>query len=291
MKKTLSVLLAGLILSTMAVSVSASNFAEEQDVGNVRYDIPKITGTWAPDGVASEGEYYEVDVQDSWMSAACGNAEHLEETQWMPFTLGVSWDETYLYTIIQFYDANGHDQTNPDAMWDAGCIHVGCSEEDGVDTESLKWGCCITSDTAEQYAVTWIDHLSSGWTAQTGVDYIVINDNNNMTYEFRVPFAAFSKVAPAVGETYGYCLSLCWGNGTGERQHTQIGAGCSGGPGEQAARFPRVTLVDAPVVEEEAVEGDVAVDTEAPTTADAGIVAAAAAMIIAGAGVVLNKKK
>lgn len=292
MKKIiLPVLMAALLMS---VSVSASNFAEEEDVGAVRFDVQKATTAWKGDGVWTEGEYYEIDVQDSWMSAACGKAEDLDATQWLDFTLAMSWDENYIYGYLNFYDENGHEQLssdNPGDMWVTSCLHIAGAEKDAVDQQSLKYGIALTSDTNKLMAVTWIDYPDSNYDANANGDYFITNNDNEITYEWRTPISAFSAVTPAEGAEYAYGLSLGWGN-DGSRQHTQIGAGLSGGPGEQASRFPRITLAAAPAVEAETV-ADAVAETEtvttAPQTLDAGIVAAVAAAVSA-AGYAVSKK-
>ena len=62
MKKVFSLILAGLLVVGMAVASSASNI-EEEDRGNIAFDIHKINGTWTPDGEWTEGEYAKVDFQ------------------------------------------------------------------------------------------------------------------------------------------------------------------------------------------------------------------------------------
>lgn len=295
MKKKIltSALLMALLLS---VSASASNFAEELDVGAVRFDVQKATTAWKGDGVWSEGEYYEIDVQDSWMSAACGNVDDLDATQFLDFTLAMSWDENYIYGYLNFYDANGHEQLsgdNPGDMWVTSCLHIAGAEEDAVDQESLKYGIALTSDTNKLISVTWIDYPGSNYDADANSDYYITNNDNDITYEWRTPIADFSTKTPKEGAVYAYGLSLGWGNNN-SRQHTQIGAGLSGGPGEQASRFPRITLVAAPVVETEAetvaATTETIATTTAPQTLDAGVVAAVAA-VVAAAGYTVSKKK
>lgn len=285
MKKILSLVLASLLLS---VSVAASNFAEEQDVNKVRFDVQKATAEWKGDGVWTEGEYYEIDVKESWMSAACGKAEDLDATQWLDFKLGMAWDEDYIYGYLSFYDENGHEQLNgdkPGNMWISGCLHIAGAELDAVDTNSLKYGIAVTSDTNKQISVNWIDYLGSGYDPNANPDYFVVNNNNDLVYEWRTPIECFSDVAAEEGAQYSYGLSLGWGN-DGSRQHTQIGAGLSGGPGEQASRFPKITLVAAPAVEVvEPVE-----EATAPQTFDAAVIAAVAA-VVSAAGYAVSKKR
>ena len=74
--------------------------------------------------------------------------------------------------------------------------------------------------------------------------------------------------------------------------HEQLGYGVSGDPGKDPTGHATFTLgaaLEAPVVEDPAVDAPAEGGATAPTTADAGIVAAAAVMAIA-AGVVLSKK-
>lgn len=86
--------------------------AEEEDRGNIAFQIPHIgvdTTDWAPDCVWEEGEYAEIDVKRSWISAVTHSGINLDTAKNLPLKLGMSWDDEYIYTFLQFTDPNGHD--------------------------------------------------------------------------------------------------------------------------------------------------------------------------------------
>ena len=290
MKKTLSLILAGVLTAAMALSA----FAAYADCdAEIKFGVKGIAAdvTWAADGVWTEGEYAEIDIKPSWMSAAVSDEANLDAAKNLDVKVGLSWDAENLYTYIEFYDANGHDNTygaDPGNMWQAGAVQVSAAEVDSVAGDRLEYGVGVTSDTNEQINTVWADYLGSGY----GVagDYIVVNDGDTMIYEIRTPFNAFSTVAPKEGAQYGVNLVLSWGNGS-DYIHTQLAAGCTGDPGKAADRFADITLEEAIVIETEpeTVAEDVAAG-DAPQTFDAGVIAAVAA-IVSAAGYAISKKR
>ncbi len=203
----------------------------------------------------------------------------------------MSWDANYLYCFVQFYDANGHDcpyGSDPGNMWQAGCMQVSAAEVDSVASDRLEYGIALATDTGALMSTVWADYIGSGY----GVDgdFIIVNDGDTMTYEFRVPFSAFSTVAAAEGSQYGINLLMSWGNGT-DYIHSNLATGCSGDPGKAADRFADFTLEEAIVIETEpeTVAEEVAAG-DAPQTFDAGVIAAVAA-IVSAAGYAISKKR
>jgi hypothetical protein len=287
MKKTLSLILAGLLTAAMALSASAA-YADCD--AEIKFGVKGIAAdvTWAADGVWTEGEYAEIDIKPSWMSAAVSDEANLDAAKNLDVKVGLSWDAENLYTYIEFYDANGHDNlfgSDPGNMWQSGAVQVSAAEVDSVAGDRLEYGVAVTSDTNEQIDVVWADYLGSGYTA-TG-NFIAINDGDTMIYEIKTPFSAFSTVAAKEGAQYGLNLLFAWGNGA-DYIHSQLSAGCSGDPGKAADRFADITLEEAIVVE---TEPEVVVeDVAAPQTFDAGIIAAVAA-IVSAAGYAISKKR
>ena len=287
MKKTLSLILAGVLTAAMALSASAA-YADCD--AEIKFGVKGIAAdvTWAADGVWTEGEYAEIDIKPSWMSAAVSDEANLDAAKNLDVKVGMSWDADYLYSYVEFYDANGHDNTygaDPGNMWQAGAVQVSAAEVDSVAGDRLEYGVAVTSDTNEQIDVVWADYLGSGYTA-TG-NFIAINDGDTMIYEIKTPFSAFSTVAAKEGAQYGLNLLFAWGNGA-DYIHSQLSAGCSGDPGKAADRFADITLEEAIVVE---TEPEVVVeDVAAPQTFDAGIIAAVAA-IVSAAGYAISKKR
>ena len=89
MKKVFSLILASLLVAGMAVATSAA-FQAEEDLQNVSFDIHRINATWSPDGEWSDGEYAEVDVQNTWISAATADEANLDAAKNLDFKLGMS---------------------------------------------------------------------------------------------------------------------------------------------------------------------------------------------------------
>ena len=291
MKKTLSLILAGVLTAAMALSASAA----WEDCANpdVKFGVKGIaeTATWAADGEWSEGEYAEIAVDGKWMSAATSDEANIPAAKALDYTLGMSWDANYLYGFIQFYDENGHDcpyGSDAGNIWQAGAIQVSAAEVDSVASDRLEYGIALATDTNALISTVWADYLGSGYAVEG--DYIVVNDGDTMTYEFRVPFSAFSTVAAKEGAQYGLNLVLSWGNGS-DYIHSQLAAGCTGDPGKAADRFADITLEEAIVIETEpeTVAEDVAAG-DAPQTFDAGVIAAVAA-IVSAAGYAISKKR
>ena len=289
MKKTLSLILAGILTAAMALSASAA-YADCD--AEIKFGVKGIAAdvAWTADGEWTEGEYAEIAIKNSWMSAAVSDEANLDAAKNLDVKVGMSWDANYLYTYIEFYDANGHDNlfgSDPGNMWQSGAVQVSAAEVDSVAGDRLEYGVAVTSDTNEQITVVWADYLGSGYNALDNKDFIAINDGDTMIYEIRTPFNAFSTVAAKEGAQYGINLLMGWGQGNGDHIHTQLSAGCSGDPGKAADRFADITLEEAIVVE---TAPEVVEDVAAPQTFDAAVIAAVAA-IVSAAGYAVSKKR
>ena len=294
MKKTLSLILAGLMTAAMAVSASASIPAEAvgeaYDGAGFGFGVKGIAADveWAADGVWTEGEYAEIAIDNKWISAAANDPTNDDAAKNLDFKLGMSWDADYLYTYIEFEDANGHNNTwgaDPGSMWYSGAIQMNLAEVDAEGEDRLEYGVGLTSDSG--------DKIVNVWAAKdydpTADDFEVVVDGDTVIYEIRTPFAGFSSVKPAEGAEYGYCIVISWGNDQ-DYIHTQLGQGCTGF-GKNAKGFADITLEEAIVVETEPETVEVVEDAApaAPQTFDAGIVAAVAA-IVSAAGYAISKK-
>lgn len=296
MKKVFSLVLAGLLVAGMAIASSAGT-VEEEDRGNIKFDIHKINATWTPDGEWSEGEYAEVAYKNTWISAACADDANDSAAKNLAFKLGMSYDSSYVYGFVQFDDANGHDNAWDDdngSMWYSGAIQINFSDADEEGDQRLEYGIGLTNNGA-QINNTWADYLGSGYTAEAA-DWYCDVDGDTVTYEFRTPINAFSdSVKGAEGEQIKFCLVISWGNEQ-DYIHTQLASGCTGF-GKEAGNFAVLTLGDQIVVETAAPEteaevvdaADAAATTTAPKTFDAGIIAAVAA-IVSAAGYAISKK-
>ncbi|MBR4186298.1 MAG: hypothetical protein IKQ87_11045, partial [Clostridia bacterium] len=69
MKKITAVVVACMMILTLAVSASAF-FEAEEAFGEVKFEIGKQTVAWNPDGTITDGEYYKVDIDPTWLSYA-----------------------------------------------------------------------------------------------------------------------------------------------------------------------------------------------------------------------------
>ena len=296
MKKTLSMILATLLVGTMAVSASAAHIFEA-DQGKIAFDVQKASAIWSPDGNYEVGEYYDIDVQPGWISTMCGQDDLNEKTANLDVNLAMSWDNDYLYVYVKYVDLDGFNFTaarNPD-WWNGDIIQFGAADADAVgDGTQLEIGCGQYSDSGEKSTYNWKDVMGSGYWANgsnVGDDFEVTFDGNTVIYEFRVPFSAFTAKTAAIGEKFGVCLCVNWtdgGEGVGSYATWQLASGISGG--KTPENFAKITLQDAPVIETEpeTVVEEVVADA-APATFDAGIVAAVAA-IVSAAGYALSKK-
>ncbi len=286
MKKTLSLVLAGLLTAAMAVSASAG-FTDYTELP--KFGVKGIAEgvTWTPDGEWTEGEYAEIDVKDGWTSAAVNDDANMDAALELDYKLGMSWDKDYLYTYIQFEDANGYENlwaADPGSMWYSGAIQVSGSEVGSSGQSGIEYGIGLTTDTEEKITNIWFNELGS-YEAPAS-DFEVFVDGDIITYEYRTPFSAFSTVAAKEGAEYSYGIVISWGNAQ-DYIHTQLASGCTGN-GKTSENFADITLEEAIVVETEPeVVEEVAT---APATFDAGIIAAVAA-IVSAAGYAISKKR
>ena len=294
MKKTLSLILAGLMTVAMGTAAFAGHVAEE-DRGNIKFGVKGIAETveWTADGEWTEGEYAEIDVKKTWISTSNGDDANADVTKNLDFTLGMSWDSDYIYTYIEFVDADGH-ANDKDAevgnIWQVGAVQMNFAEVDAAGDQRLEYGAALSSVTGDYLTTVWADYLGSGY-AVPADDFVVVEDGDTMIYELRTPISAFSTVAAKVGAQYGVCYVISWGNTYEDYRHTQLAAGCTGDAGKAADLFAKITLEEAIVVETEPETVEVVEDAAAaaPQTFDAGIVAAVAA-IVSAAGYAISKK-
>lgn len=295
MKKTLSLIMAAALVGAMAISASAGT-VEAPAVG-ANYDGPGfgfgVKGiaadvAWEADGEWTEGEYAEIDVKSDWVSAAANDGANDDAAKNLDFKLGMSWDAEYLYTYIEFEDANGYENTwgsDPASMWYSGAIQMNLAEVDAEGEDRLEYGVGLTSDSGDEIVNVWAAKSYD----PTADDFEVFVDGDTIIYEIRTPFKGFSSVAAKEGAKYGYCIVISWGNAQ-DYIHTQLGQGCTGF-GKNAKGFADITLEEAIVIETEPETVEVVEDAAAaaPQTFDAGIVAAVAA-IVSAAGYAISKK-
>ncbi len=298
MKKTLAILLAGLMTAAMTVSASAVETLSEDVAYKFGFGIQKATTYWAPDGVKSEGEYYDIDYLPEWCVGVCHDASLSDAAQNLPVDVALSWDDEYVYTWLSYTEESGHDFTaaSHPSFWDGEIVQFGAADIDvaeGETTLRLETGYGQYTDSGEKTTINWADGMGTGYAADNGAveDFECFIDGKTVTYEIRVPFSAFTAKKAAVGEQFKMCWVICYDGGNGEYLMWSLGDGITGGP-KDAALHASVTLEDAPVVEtvaETEAAGEV-VDVAAPQTFDAGVIAAVAA-IVSAAGYAISKKR
>ena len=300
MKKFGAIALSAAILSAMAVSASAAYIEQKADPATITFTIPQGYTAWAADGVISEGEYAKIDINPDWLSIAAASDEAAATAIQLPISLYMSYDAEYVYvaceTAADQYVCDVDEATKGN-MWAAHAIQLSFANIDATDSaERVELGYALSTLDNNLYAVSWFDPMGIAYDPDDAGDYTVVKNGNTVTYEMRVPFAAFEEKALKEGDKF--LGSVIWAMGTSEDGgsdayvHEQLGYGVSGDPGKDPTGHATFTLgaaLEAPVVEEPAVDAPAEGGATAPTTADAGIVAAAAVMAIA-AGVVLSKK-
>ncbi|MBE6614909.1 MAG: hypothetical protein E7631_06360 [Ruminococcaceae bacterium] len=292
MKKVLSLILASMLVATLAVSAAAVETLSDDVARNFGFGVKKANTAWAPDGVKSEGEYYDIDYLPEWCVGVCHDASLSDEAQNLDVDVAVSWDDTYLYTWLSYTEGTGHhfDATEHSGFWDGEIVQLGAAEidvavEDAADRLETGYG-MYTAD-GSKATMNWADGKGTGHCANnSGVDdFECFVDGNTITYEIRTPFNAFTSKSVEEGLQFKLCYVICYDGGAGEYLMWSLGDGVTGGA-KDASLHANVTLEAAPVVE---VVEDVVVE-DAPQTFDAGVIAAVAA-IVSAAGYAISKKR
>jgi hypothetical protein len=300
MKKFGAIALSAAILSAMAVSASAAYIEQAADPATITFTIPQGYTAWAADGVISEGEYAKIDVEPEWISIAAATDEAAATAIQLPIALYMSYDAEYVYvacTTAADQFVCDIDDSNAGNMWAAHAIQLSFANIDATDSaERVELGYALSSLDNNLYAVSWFDPMGIAYDPDDAGDYTVVKNGNTVTYEMRVPFAAFEEKALKEGDKF--LGSVIWAMGTSEDGgsdayvHEQLAYGVSGDPGKDPTGHATITLgaaLEAPVVDTPAEDAPATDAPSTPATADAGIVAAAAVMAVA-AGVVLSKK-
>ncbi|MBQ3179045.1 MAG: leucine-rich repeat protein [Clostridia bacterium] len=216
-----------------------ANYIDEEDVGNVAFTVEQATAAWAADGMYSEGEYFDIDVQNTWMSAFSSDPFLTEDVKNLDFDLAMSWDEDYLYSYVKFTAPGGYVPTpagNPGEMWGYTCLQVGAADTDCTGGNRLEYGLATDTD-GDMISANWSDYSYN-----PEGNYGVFVDGSTVVYELRTPFTAFSRYLPSDGNEYGIGYVMSTSIDTGNLRHTQLASGISGDPGKDAARFATITL-------------------------------------------------
>jgi hypothetical protein len=282
MKKLFSVILAGVILSSLAASVSASyDAAKVADVPKVpSADLIKIDGNM-DDAVWADA----VKVEINQFNVGTENDTH--------GTAYMLWGEGTWYLFYDVYDAEivppaeDLQQNSPwntdsvEMFFDFGNEHADLVQQFRVD--AAGW--------LSYYTEGGADSIYGPDAGQFFGDYAVVMDKDGYNVEVAVNL---EKWGLKEGDAIGMQLQINDMTAANETGTTAVWnmAQSLGAGSWDADLYDYVVLGGALEVPEEPAEDAPVEDapaTTAPTTADAGIVAAAAVMAVA-AGVVLSKK-
>ena len=248
MKKITAVVVACMMLLSLAVCASAYWEPEEAFL-EVKFNIGKQTVAWAADGTITDGEYYPVAIDPTWLSYAINDNDTdngLAYAKSITPELYMSWDENYVYTATRYEVPNGHENLwdgDPASMWYSGAVQFNYANFDEVASEyRLEYGVGLSSDTGNILYTVWADGCGEGY-QPTEDDAKVWLDGNTLTYETRCPWTAFAdEDNTGYKEGNGFNFCLVWS--VGELQdyvHIQLAEGCTGN-GKHAENFAQVTL-------------------------------------------------
>jgi len=248
MKKLMTVLLACVMIISLAVVVSAY-WEPEEAFGEVKFTIGKQTTAWNADGQISDGEYYKVELDPSWISYAINDNDTDAGLEYAKAThpeLYMSWDENYIYTATRYEVTKGHENLwdgDPASMWYSGAVQFNYANFDEVASEyRLEYGVGLSSDTGDTLYTVWADGAGTGFTPSEENAKVWL-DGNTLTYETRVAWEDFADEDNTAGkEGLGFNFCLVWSIGEGQDYvHIQLAEGCTGN-GKHAENFAQVTL-------------------------------------------------
>ena len=252
MKKLSTVLLACVMIISLAVVVSAY-WEPEEAFGEVKFTIGKQTTAWNADGQISDGEYYKVELDPSWISYAINDNDTDAGLEYAKAThpeLYMSWDENYIYTATRYEVTKGHENlwdADPASMWYSGAVQFNYANFDEVASEyRLEYGVGLSSDTGNLLYTVWADGAGTGFTPSEENAKVWL-DGNTLTYETRVAWEDFADEDNTAGkEGLGFNFCIVWSIGEGQDYvHIQLAEGCTGN-GKHAENFAQVTLGPAP---------------------------------------------
>ncbi len=240
-----------LLLAALTTTL-LSTAAAAEDWGSGGWEVAKRKADWNPDGIWAEGEYYSVDPAYDTENYQAPNDELYERAENLNYMMAMSWDEDYLYTYIS-YQAPAEPVVSAE-LWDGHVIQFSGTDvgnetiynENGevTDDPRLEIGIARNFETDEKISTNWCTWLDSdyGFDSNCTDDFEAFFCDGWVTYEFRVPFAAFSEITPAVNEQVGVAYVIAVGDGDWNYSHVQIGQGVTGG--KHAELHSAITLTD-----------------------------------------------
>ena len=248
MKKLTTVLLACLMIVSLAV-VASAYWEPEEAFGEVKFTIGKQTTAWNADGKISDGEYYKVDIDPTWLSYAINDNDTdagLEYAKSVTPELYMSWDESNIYCATVYTVTKGHENLwdgDPASMWYSGAVQFNYANFDEVASEyRLEYGVGLSSETGDTLYTVWADGAGTGFEPNADNAKVWL-DGNTLTYETKVAWEDFADEDNTAGkEGLGFNFCLVWSIGEGQDYvHIQLAEGCTGN-GKHAENFAQVTL-------------------------------------------------
>ena len=248
MKKLTALLVAGLMVSSLAVTANAY-WEPEEAFQEVKSTIGKQTVAWNPDGTITDGEYYKVEIDPTWISYAINDNDTdagLEYAKSITPELYMSWDESNIYCATRYEVPKGHENLwdgDPASMWYSGAVQFNYANFDEVASEyRLEYGVGLSSDTGDTLYTVWADGAGTGFTPSEENAKVWL-DGNTLTYETKVAWEDFADEDNTAGkEGLGFNFCLVWSVGEGQDYvHIQLAEGCTGN-GKHAENFAQVTL-------------------------------------------------
>lgn len=293
MKKFVSLVMASAMIASMAVAANAV-YEAEADAGKVAFDVPKARVAVEYDGVidVDAGEYYEIELKDSWFSYAANTDAGLADAKALDAQLFMSWDDDGINLAAKVnVPESDYVQTETDAasMWYQDCIQVNFSTEDATGTDRLEYGIARNTDTGDFLGNVW-QQKNGTYTPAEGDNAFVDYVDGAIVYETSVPWDVILGSDAAEGDTIGVCLVYSTGSNP-DYIHTQLAHGCTGDPGKAADGFAKATLVAAPEIVEPEEPAETTGGEQAAQTADFGIIVSAVLFAASAAGVVVATRK
>jgi hypothetical protein len=291
MKKLASLVLAGALAATMAISTSAA-YEAEADLNKVAFNVQKANVAQKLDGKISDGEYYKIDLKSSWISYAANKDADLTSAKSTNKELYMSWDTNGINIATNVTLAKDkYTQTQTAAnIWKEACIQVNLAGVADTGTKRLEYGIGKTTSDYKFISNVWNQGVGT-YAATEGKNAFVDYVDGKLIYETTVPWSNF-LADTAVKESSQFKFCLVWAIGKGEDYiHIQLASGCTGTPGKKVDNFAKLTLAAAPAVTKPAATTTTTTTTTSVKTADMSIIVSASMLALSIAGVVIFSRK
>lgn len=214
---------------------------------DINISAPRRAAEWIPDGVASEGEYFDIPVSKDWISSMTYYRDSAYDTAALDFTLKMSWDNDWLYVYTEFIDTDGYSCTSRSdeelELWNESMLQLSVAASgDDNDYQNM-----IVALNAYGEKRTRIDSFSRYTPQEDDFSVTVSREKkgDRVIYEVRVPFGSFSDIAAESGNIYRFAMVIGWGNNELMR-HTQLSEGITGHHVGVPSMFTYLMLTDKP---------------------------------------------